>query len=136
MSQAVAISEFPFVTELPKREARKVKTVWDVIQDMRALQESKGHLLPASVAKAALGVCKQRVHQLMDSGRLERVDYEGHVFVTLASVEAFARSERKAGRPVKMDPDTKDGCYQLAGAITAQALGNLKPPGRGKKAEK
>ena len=100
----IALSEFPFVSELPKREQKRVRSVWDVIREFGELQEREGALIPLAVAASALGVSRQRVWQITEEGeRLRRVDFEGHAFVTEKSLIEFGRLERKRGRPFKVD---------------------------------
>jgi hypothetical protein len=96
------VNEFPFVQGLAKREKGKLENLWEVLKRAKEIAEEKGMLLPARFAAKLLGVSQQRVGQLMDSGKLERVELNGHPFVTESSVTDYAMSERKAGRPVKI----------------------------------
>lgn len=96
------IAEFPFVESLPKREKSRVATLWDRFQEVKALTEVHGMLVPCQLAANLLGVSHQRVCQLMEAGKLERVDFGGHPFVTENSLHEHARSERKNGRPPKV----------------------------------
>lgn len=95
------VAEFPFTAELPKRERTRLQTLWDNLAEIRAVVESKGMVIPASLAAKVLGVSRQRVFQLIEDGRLENVEMNGHNFVTEASVIQFAKAERKTGRPCK-----------------------------------
>lgn len=95
------VAEFPFTSELPKRQRTRLQSLWDQLSEIRAVVESKGMLIPASMAAKVLGVSRQRVHDLIKEGRLENVEMNGHNFITEASVVDYAKSERKAGRPVK-----------------------------------
>lgn len=94
-----AVNEFPFVAELPKREKSKLAQLWERFQEIQAITERKGTIVPPIVAAELLGVSKQRVWQLMEDGRLERVMWRNQVFVTEKDLLAFAESERKTGRP-------------------------------------
>jgi len=38
----------------------------------------------------------------MDVGKLEKVEVNGHPYVTVQSVVAYCETERKAGRPAKV----------------------------------
>lgn len=96
------IEEFPFVAEMPKRAKSKLATRWEVFERMQAIVEVEGLLVPPVLAGKLLGVSKQRVDELMKVGRLKRVDWEGHPFVTENSLHEYARSERKGGRPPKV----------------------------------
>jgi len=93
--------EFAFVSALPKREKSKLAKVWDTFNELRAAMASKGDLVPATMAAKCLDISRQRVWELMQAGKLDRVEVDGHVFVTADSVVALAKSERKAGRPFK-----------------------------------
>jgi len=99
----IATPEFGFVNGLPKREKSRWQRVREEFDRLRALTEQHGMLVPVHLAAALAGVSHQRIHQLMDDGRLERVDAggSGHPFVTERSLCAWADSERKTGRPCK-----------------------------------
>jgi len=94
-----AVNEFPFVAELPKREKSRLQLFWDRFKEVQALCERKGTIVPPVVAAELLGISRQRVHELMQDGRLERVEWRGQVFVTEHDLVEFASAERKAGRP-------------------------------------
>ena len=94
--------EMPFVAALPKREKSRVVKLLEHVAEMSKLVESKGMLIPVRLASSIVGVTHQRISALMEAGVLERVDYNGHPFVTEKSLIAWARTERKAGRPVKI----------------------------------
>ena len=54
-----------------------------------------------------LGVGKTRVSTLANRGQLEARYFEGARMISVASVEAYAASPRKAGRPRKQDSPDK-----------------------------
>jgi len=58
---------------------------------------------PAMVA-AAIGVSRQRVHQLVNAGRIATVDVAGHPMIPLAALELFLTEERRNGRHVYYKP--------------------------------
>jgi hypothetical protein len=95
-----AHTEFPFVEALPKREKSKVSKLWDHFAQVRELVAQKGMLVPQQFVGQLLGVSRQRVHQLVNEGRFEVVELQGHRYLTEKSVLAFAQEERKAGRPL------------------------------------
>lgn len=97
-----AVSEFPFVGELPKCEKSKVAKLWDRLEEMRGLVEKHGVPVPVALAAEMLGVGRQRVYDLIKSGRFIGIEWEGHVFVTEESVIEYAQSERRVGRPLKI----------------------------------
>lgn len=100
MFTAAAI-DFPFVAELPKRKQSRVLKAWDLIEAMRAVPDEKGLLIPMRIAAKVLGVSTQRVSQLVDAGKLEAVVIDEHPLVTEQSLIEWAKSEKKAGRPLK-----------------------------------
>jgi hypothetical protein len=101
--------DFPFVEELPKRERSKLGTLWDRFNELRAITEEKGMLLPVPFCASLLGISGQRVHQLIEAGKMERVDVDQAVFVTEKSLIEWARGEHKAGRPLKVPQTFKEG---------------------------
>ena len=110
MAEAVVLSEFPFVAQMPKRQKTRLQRVWDILGEYRSTIEREGNLVPASLASALLDVSHQRVMQLCNLGKLRRVEVAGHVYVTEQSVLDLAKMERKAGRPMKI----KDMTWQIA----------------------
>ena len=92
-------TEFPFVAELPKREKSRLVKIWDQLQELSALMEEKGLLVPFPVAASLLEISHQRVQEICESGRLDRIEFRGHRYVTEKSIVEFAKCERKAGRP-------------------------------------
>jgi hypothetical protein len=61
-----------------------------------------------------LGVSRQRVNQLIETGQLESIQFAGHHYITKESLVAYANSERKAGRPLKADTMTKAESWKAA----------------------
>lgn len=59
------------------------------------------HYMTQEQAQEYLGLGKSRVSQLAKSGQLEARRFGRRNMVSIASVEAFANSPRKAGRPSK-----------------------------------
>lgn len=99
--EQVLASEFPFVTELPKREAKKALTWWERVEHLSAVQEKVGPIVPQSLVAKALRLSTQRVCQLVQAGMLEVVDVDGRKFVTKRSLVTYAEHEKLAGRPPK-----------------------------------
>ena len=91
------ISEFPFVQELPKSERAEVKGIWDDLMEFKRLSQEKGFLIPTGMAPGLAGVSRQRIYDLIEAGRLERVTVGNFSFVTDASLGEFVRSDRKPG---------------------------------------
>jgi len=110
--------EFPFVAEMPKREKSKVMKVWEHFRELSRISEVEGMLIPMAYAALVLDVCRQRVYQLADDGRLKVIEVNGHQFVTERSVVDYAATERKAGRPLKrLDPVIEGNQTALQGAM-------------------
>lgn len=101
MSSQISISEFPFVSELPKREKSKLRTLWEELEAMHAVVEQSGVPVPPSAAAELLAVSRQRIHELITDGKLDTVEFAGKRYVTQASLEAWAEAEHKTGRPMK-----------------------------------
>jgi hypothetical protein len=93
--------DMPYLEAVPKREKSKVLKVWDTFQELRRLEQEEGMLIPVAYAAKVINVCRQRVDQLIADGRLSCHQVNGQRFVGGNSVEAYAKSERKAGRPFK-----------------------------------
>jgi len=100
------IAEFPFVEAMPKREKSRLARVWEQFQLVREAVRIHGALIPQSYAKTLLDLSKQRVHQLVNEGKLTSIDLGGVRYVTEKSILAWAEAEHKTGRPVKV-PSTK-----------------------------
>jgi len=111
----IAVSEFPFVAELPKREKSKLLTKWDQFNELRAVMKEKGNLIPQILIANLLDVSRCRVGQIVDDGRLESVDVFGTRYVTENSFVEFCKLERKTGRPVNL-PTTFKESYRRAKA--------------------
>lgn len=93
----VAVTEFPFVAELPKREAKHVKSLWEELEEMTRVSEENGFLLPPAAAAELLGVTRQRVAQYQADGRLRVWTFRGRPFVCGNDIVALAESERAVG---------------------------------------
>jgi hypothetical protein len=103
-----AVTEFPFVEALPKREKSKLARVWDMLREMKAAAEEDGQLVPVNFTCKLLDVGRTRVDQFCADGRLRRVEVAGHVFITENSIVELAREERKHGRPMNLPTTAKE----------------------------
>jgi hypothetical protein len=92
-------NEFPFVETLPKREKSKLRKLWDELEDLRRVSAERGNLLPPAFVAELAGVSRQRIHELMGKGILERVEVNGRPFVTEGSLREWMSEERRVGRP-------------------------------------
>jgi hypothetical protein len=97
-----AVLDFPFVQTLPKREKSRVAKLWDHLAEIRAIEREHGRLIPMQFCADLADVSKQRIFTLVEEGRLVRMDVNGHPHITANSFEEWAKSERKAGRPLKV----------------------------------
>jgi hypothetical protein len=73
-----------------------------------------GPLVPQSMIADALSVSRQRVHQLVQAGRLAEVVIEDRHYVTTASFDLFLTEERKSGVHVST-PGWRVGGLMLRG---------------------
>lgn len=117
-----AVLEFPFTAELPKvaevdeSSLSRPERLNRKLAAYRALVESKGDLLPFAMVAAILKVSRQRVHELVEQGHVERIEWEGHPYIVADTVVEYVNSERKAGRPVKCIKGTRE---IMSAAMTA-----------------
>lgn len=116
----VITADFPFVQDLPKREKSKLATLWDQFQAFRKASAEHGSLLPQNFAAELLGVSRQRIHQLIEEGKLQVVCVHTSRFITEGSLVDLAKSERKAGRPFKLPETTKEMWSASRRAATAK----------------
>jgi hypothetical protein len=106
MSEAVL--DFPFVEQLPKREKSRLAKLWDHFTEVREASKVHGMLVPMTMAADLAGVSKQRILQIIEDGRLVRIEVNGHPFITENSFVEWAKGERKAGRPLKVPATNKE----------------------------
>jgi len=106
-------TEFPFVAAMPKREKGKLAKLWDHFNELRAIVDEKGMLIPQSMVAELLGISKQRLWVLGNEGRLEGVTVGKYRYYTEQSLIEFAKLERVAGRPVKL-PENNSEMWKAA----------------------
>lgn len=109
--------EFPWVEELPKREKSRLAKAWDCLKAFSDATKEAGALVPVSFAASILGVSDQRIRDLVNGNILEGIRLQGHLFISERSIVAWARTERKAGRP----PKALEGNLQIWKASHAAA---------------
>lgn len=86
---------FPNIAkEAAKREKSTMRQAWDAVNE-------HGPLFPPWFATAVLNVSRQRVHQLLEEGKLAYVVVAGKAMIPMASLELYLSEEHKAGRPVE-----------------------------------
>jgi len=114
-----AMTEFPFVEALPKREKSKLAEVWDTLKAMKVAVATEGQLVPVNLTCKLLDLSRTRVDELCADGRLRRVKIADHVFITENSIVELARVERKTGRPLNV-PTTAKETWKRARAVSAK----------------
>lgn len=97
------VLDFPFVADLPKREQSRYERLWSVFESIRRVSRDKGVLIPKTFAGELAGVSPQRIGQLVEVGVLEEVKMGRIGYVTEDSFIRWASSERKNGRPMKIE---------------------------------
>lgn len=109
MSQAIALQPDMF----GYAQENSTPSATEMLKKLSAIVDQKGMLVPVKLSALLLDVSTQRVYELMQKGRLERIECYGHVFVTENSLHALADSERAAGRPLNT-PKTKADAWKRA----------------------
>jgi hypothetical protein len=73
-----------------------------LVRQLLDATEKHGTLLPQFVVVSALGVSKQRVHELVSAGRLASVEVAGKTWVPAAALELYlVEGPRKSGPRAK-----------------------------------
>ncbi len=86
--------------DFPVIESRSGKR--SPVREIVDATERHGALLPQWAVVSTLGLSKQRVHQLVQAGRLATVEAAGKVWVPAVALELFlTEGQRKTGRPFK-----------------------------------
>jgi len=83
--------DFPVIAEKAKRRGL-------FAQYLEATEEN-GPMVPVPMVASALGVSRQRVHVLLNQGRIASVRLCGRDYIPLASLELFLTEERRVGAP-------------------------------------
>lgn len=84
---------FPAIASESQRKS-KLREFMEVI-------DLHGPLIERAHIPVVLDVSRQRVHQLVEEGRIATVKVQGRVFIPMASLDAYLSEERKNGRPVR-----------------------------------
>ena len=81
---------------------RKLNAHWDELRNIRYAYEANGAVIAQKKAAAILGVSKQRIGEMIATGKLQPVDIGGYPVVTLQSVIEYGIKPRdRGGRPRK-----------------------------------
>jgi hypothetical protein len=111
----VEIKEFPFVGSLPKKEKSKLVCLWESVTLFKDMIDQNGPPVSYALAAKLLGLSRQRVAQIVASGRLKIITSpDGKSVITGNSLVEFARQERKEGRPSLM---SEKGFFSLASSV-------------------
>lgn len=93
--------EFPFVAELSKRQRSRWSRARESFQLLKLAQDQHGLLVPQNLAARLGCVTRQRIDQLSECGKLERIYINDHAFITEGSLVAWLKEETLRGRPRK-----------------------------------
>jgi hypothetical protein len=94
--------ELPGMPPKSKKLSAAQKMQREIEEYAFAMQGEAGPLVIRSVAARVLGLSTQRVHQLVDAGRLRTWDFFDATYVSLPDVLAFQTAPRSlGGRPRK-----------------------------------
>lgn len=121
MFEADAI-EFPFLADVPKAPS-KLQRVLEVSKKLSKAIDVHGDLVPRDIVAKVVGISRQRVHQLVEEGKITQVDIDGYLFVTQASLVEWVKEERKGGRPPKIRGETLGDAWKAAVEITEEQRG-------------
>ena len=102
-----ATTDFPFVAEMPKGEKSRRQKLVEEYYAFRKLSV-EGPPFTFSCAASFLGVSRQRIYQLCESGRLERIEFLGKSFITCDGILAMQAELRKTGVHVRQFLDSTD----------------------------
>lgn len=91
----------PYLFELPARVPKQTKNKWDEAREMQLIQQTEG-LIGITDAADLLGLSRQRVHQIINSGRLGKYEFLGKLFLSLKAVREFQDLDRPHGAPRKL----------------------------------
>jgi hypothetical protein len=74
-------------------KARKRSPLWKYVK----ATAQHGLLGTVAMCASSIGVSRQRMYQLIDAGRVEVVEIDGHKFIPLRKFEQFLLIQRKNG---------------------------------------
>jgi len=117
MFEATA-NEFPFVSELPRREKSAVGKALDILSQYGELTRKHGTLVPSVMASSLLDISPQRLLELIYAGRFEGAVQLGRWWYIpeKALLEHAKTVSKKGGRRPK-SPTFKE-CLTMAREMT------------------
>lgn len=127
---------FPFLAEVPKRERSAILDGWAELEEFQEMVRQDGAAIPVTFAARLLDISRQRIYELIDSGRLQKMELAGHVFVNAESLRLWGEAEHKAGRPAGVLGEKNRVKAGIAVAKASHAYGKEVVAGRHKKAQK
>lgn len=102
------VEQFEMFPEMPTAPLpKKVRNLWERMNDMRELTAKHGQLIPISAAAALMDLSRQRVYQLIDEGTLRPVECWEQKWLCENDIREFLELERDKGRPAKQ-PSVKE----------------------------
>lgn len=107
----------PFIVDLPKREKSKLASLWDHFQELQALTQREGPLVPVRYGADLMGISRQRVDELIKDGRLRVHRVNDHRMLYCSDIVEYAKAERKSGRPsIPAETMTVRDAFRVASA--------------------
>jgi hypothetical protein len=94
-----AVDQSELFPGFPVIESRSGKR--SPVREIVDATERHGVLLPPWAVVETLGLSRQRVHELVQAGRIATVEVAGKTFVPAVALELFLSEARKVGRPFK-----------------------------------
>lgn len=87
---------------MPEATAPRELTLEERMEEFTKLAKNRGGLIPVTAAADLLSVHRSRLYQLINSGRLEKINYCGVAFLTGRSIREWQAEDKAAtGRGVK-----------------------------------
>lgn len=83
--------------EMPAPSAPAELTIEERMEEFTKLAKNRGGLIPVTAAADLLGVHRSRLYQLIDSGRLEKINYCGVAFLTGRSIKDWRTDRQQTG---------------------------------------
>lgn len=83
----------PFYNKLQKVERAPSESLLQQIR--RFNKETDGGAIPPALAAIGLGVSRQRVHELIDKGKLRAWSFNGKPLVSVKDIDAYDEARKK-----------------------------------------
>ena len=89
----MAEATLPFYNKLQKVERRADESLLAQIKKFK--EETDGGAIPPALAAVGLGVSRQRVHDLINKGKLRAWSFNGKPLVSVKDIDAYDESRKK-----------------------------------------